>query len=318
MPIYSLLLVYLQQRLHSFLLNKQRTDYFMRPRLKRWRYNLLMHLSIIIPNFNRRATIGAAIRSVLAQCYLHGRNDWELIVVDDGSSDGSVDYIRESFTTVKLVEQANAGVSAARNAGLNYATGEWIALLDSDDEWLPHKLSAQFHLLQQSSLKVCHTQEIWIRNGVRVNQMTKHQKAGGWIFKRCLPLCAMSPSSIVIQRDVFESIGVFDVNLPACEDYDLWLRITSRYEVAYVDKACINKYGGHEDQLSKRYWGMDRFRVIALEKLLSDPIQSLDNSDRDAAKNMLLKKLRILHKGAIKHENSDLVRRCEESIARFS
>lgn len=276
-----------------------------------------MHLSIIIPNFNRRSTIGGAIRSVFAQSYLSSRSDWELIVVDDGSSDDSVDYVRESFSNVKLIEQENSGVSAARNTGLDHASGKWIALLDSDDEWLAHKLSAQFHLLQQTDLKVCHTEEIWIRNGVRVNQMNKHQKAGGWIFQRCLPLCAMSPSSIVIHREIFEDVGVFDTKLPACEDYDLWLRIASQYEVAYVDRACINKYGGHEDQLSRQYWGMDRFRVIALEKLLSDPSQSLDDNDRDAAKNMLLKKLGILQKGAIKHENSELARQCEESIARF-
>ena len=277
-----------------------------------------MHLSIIIPNFNRRSTIGRAISSVLKQSYLRDRNDWELIVVDDGSSDGSAAFIRDTFDTVKVIEQENAGVSAARNTGLNHASGEWIALLDSDDEWLAHKLSAQFLLLEQSNLKVCHTEEIWIRNGVRVNQMNKHQKAGGWIFQRCLPLCAMSPSSIVIHRDVFEKVGVFDTKLPACEDYDLWLRIASQYEVAYVDRACINKYGGHEDQLSRQYWGMDRFRVIALEKLLSDPSQSLSDIDRDAAKNMLLKKLGILQKGAIKHANSELIRECEESIARFS
>lgn len=276
-----------------------------------------MQLSIIIPNFNRRLTIGRAIYSVLKQCYLSGRNDWELIVVDDGSSDGSADFIRETFETVKVIEQENSGVSAARNTGLNHASGKWIALLDSDDEWLPHKLSAQFLLLEQSGLKVCHTEENWIRNGVRVNQMNKHQKVGGWIFQRCLPLCAMSPSSIMIHRGVFDDVGLFDTTLPACEDYDLWLRIASQYEVAYVDQACINKYGGHEDQLSRQYWGMDRFRVIALEKLLSDSSQILDDIDRDAATNMLLRKLGILQKGAIKHENSELIRRCEESIARF-
>jgi len=272
-----------------------------------------MQLSIIIPNFNRRSTIGRAIRSVVEQHYLSERDDWELIVVDDGSTDGSADFIRDSFDFVKVVEQKNAGVSAARNAGLSYATGDWIALLDSDDEWLPHKLSAQFDLLDRSNLKVCHTEEIWIRNGVRVNQMNKHRKTGGWIFQRCLPLCAMSPSSIVIHRDVFDDVGLFDTELPACEDYDLWLRIASQYEVAYVEQACINKYGGHDDQLSRLYWGMDRFRVIALEKLLSNPSFILADSDRDIAINMLLKKLRILHKGAIKHENAELVSSCENS-----
>ena len=277
-----------------------------------------MHLSILIPNYNRSSTISNAIESVLSQSYLAQRDDWELIVIDDGSSDRSVELISSAFPQVVLLQQDNAGVSSARNTGLEYATGEWIALLDSDDEWLSHKLEAQFALLEQSGLRVCHTEEIWIRNGVRVNQMNKHKKQGGWIFQKCLPLCAMSPSSIVIHRSVFEHVGVFDVALPACEDYDLWLRIAANYEVAYIEQACINKYGGHDDQLSRQYWGMDRFRVIALEKLLTDQTVELSNSDREAATSMLLKKLRILYKGASKHGNSELLSQCQKSIERFS
>ena len=259
-----------------------------------------------------------AIESVLSQSYLADRNDWELIVIDDGSTDESVEFITSTFPQVTVLEQANAGVSSARNTGLEYASGQWIALLDSDDEWFPHKLEAQFALLEQTGLRVCHTEEIWIRNGVRVNQMNKHKKQGGWVFKKCLPLCAMSPSSIIIHRDVFQHVGVFDEALPACEDYDLWLRIAVNYQVAYVEQACINKYGGHDDQLSRQYWGMDRFRVIALEKLLTDQSIQLSDDDRGAAKNMLLKKLRILHKGASKHGNAELLSQCQKSIERFS
>ena len=277
-----------------------------------------MHLSILIPNYNRSSIISNAIESVLSQSYLAQRDDWELIVIDDGSSDRSVELISSAFPQVVLLQQDNAGVSSARNTGLEYATGEWIALLDSDDEWLSHKLEAQFALLEQSGLRVCHTEEIWIRNGVRVNQMNKHKKQGGWIFQKCLPLCAMSPSSIVIHRSVFEHVGVFDVALPACEDYDLWLRIAANYEAAYIEQACINKYGGHDDQLSRQYWGMDRFRVIALEKLLTDQTVELSNGDREAATSMLLKKLRILYKGASKHGNSELLNKCQKSIERFS
>jgi len=229
-------------------------------------------ISVVIPSFNRAETLVRALDSLMCQ-NPHGFGPKiEIIVVDDGSTDNTRHVLAQQFPSVRVLYQENQGVSAARNAGIDLATGEWIAFLDSDDEWLPHKLSAQFSLLQKSGLKVCHTQEIWIRNGVRVNQMNKHEKSGGWIFERCLPLCAMSPSSIIIHRDVFTEVGVFDESLPACEDYDLWLRIASQYEVAYVERACINKYGGHADQLSQQYWGMDRFRVIALEKFLKqDP-----------------------------------------------
>jgi len=276
-----------------------------------------MNLSIVIPTFNRQQVLSRAIQSVLSQRYLYKRLDWELIVVDDGSTDSTEAWLKREYPEVVYLKQNNLGVSAARNLGLERASGEWLALLDSDDEWLPHKLDEQFKLLEQSQLKVCHTEEIWIRNGVRVNQMNKHKKAGGWIFERCLPLCAMSPSSIVIHREVFDSVGVFDTCLPACEDYDLWLKIASQYEVAYVEGACINKYGGHSDQLSRQHWGMDRFRVIALENLLSDA-EALSSSNFEAAHAMLIKKLNILLKGALKHSNAELVQRCQASLLRFN
>jgi len=275
-----------------------------------------MHLSIIIPTFNRLNVLERAIDSVLSQTYLKQAVEWELILVDDGSTDGTQSWVKEHYPNVVYLRQNNLGVSAARNTGLGQARGEWIALLDSDDEWLPHKLAQQFQLLDQSKLKVCHTEEVWIRDGVRVNQMNKHRKVGGWIFERCLPLCAMSPSSIVIHRNVFEHTGLFDTSLPACEDYDLWLKISSRYEVAYVEQACINKYGGHSDQLSRQHWGMDRFRVIALENLLTE-CNCLSPSNFEAARIMLVTKLDILLKGAKKHENVDLIQRCQASLSRF-
>lgn len=237
--------------------------------------------------------------------------------MDDGSTDSTEVWIQQMHPELVYIKCDNRGVSSARNIGIEKARGEWIALLDSDDEWLPHKLARQFDLLTLSNLQVCHTQEIWIRNGVRVNQMNKHKKEGGWIFERCLPLCAMSPSSIVIHRDVLNSVGVFDESLPACEDYDLWLKISSQFEVSYVEQACINKFGGHEDQLSRQYWGMDRFRVIALENLLTQGAV-LEVSYRQLAQKMLLKKLAILLKGAVKHNNIELAERCRTSLSRFS
>ena len=276
-----------------------------------------MSLSIIIPTYNRLPMLARAIESVLQQSYFNDSVDWELIVVDDGSTDSTEAWIRDHYPQIVYLRQDNNGVSAARNLGLEHASGEWLALLDSDDEWLTHKLSAQFESLEQNGLNVCHTEEIWIRNGVRVNQMNKHKKAGGRIFERCLPLCAMSPSSMVIHQSVFDSVGVFDEQLPACEDYDLWLKISSQYEVAFVERACINKYGGHQDQLSRQHWGMDRFRVIALENLLIGGLR-LSPSEFEAARSMLLKKLKILLNGARKHNNNELVERCQTSLSRFT
>lgn len=274
-----------------------------------------MNVSVVVPSFNRIDVLHRALDSVLAQkgC------EFEVIVVDDGSDDGTDVYLRDNYPQVTLIKQSNQGVSAARNAAINHANGDWIALLDSDDQWLEGKLESQLAELDRTGLKVCHTDEIWIRNGVRVNQMNKHKKRGGSIFKYCLPLCAMSPSSIVIHRSIFDDVGLFDISLPACEDYDLWLRITAHYQVAFLDKPLINKYGGHDDQLSRQFWGMDRFRVIALDNLLSNPdnLRSLKCEDYDAALAMLIKKVKILLKGAVKHNNHELINDCESRLVRW-
>ena len=271
-----------------------------------------MTVSVIIPTYNRITLLPRAIDSVLMQ----GMPDVEVIVVDDGSTDGTEQCVYENYSDVRYVKQPNLGVSAARNIAIKQAKGEWIALLDSDDEWLEGKLTAQLSELNKTEVKVCHTQEIWVRNGVRVNQMDKHKKSGGYIFNNCLPLCAMSPSSIVIHKDVFDDVGLFDESLPACEDYDLWLRISALYEVAYLEQPYLRKYGGHEDQLSRQHWGMDRFRVIALDNLLKNTkyVEKLSKKNVDAALIMLLKKLKILLKGAVKHNNQLLITDCQTKL----
>jgi len=279
-----------------------------------------MLLSVIIPTYNRAQLLPRAIESVLCQPLFSDPLRAELIVVDDGSSDDTELIITNQYPQIHYLKQNNKGVSAARNLGLEKAKGEWIALLDSDDEWLPDKLQRQLALLQSSQLDVCHTEEIWIRNDVRVNQMNKHKKAGGAIFEHCLPLCAMSPSSIIIHQRVFEHIGFFDESLPACEDYDLWLRLSAHYKVAYVEEPCIKKYGGHDDQLSRAFWGMDRFRVLALENLLlqDKPELALNAEQRAQALTMLNKKNNILLNGARKHGNALLQEQCQARLERFT
>ena len=270
------------------------------------RFTFMTTISVIVPTYNRAHTLSRALDSVLAQTHPAD----EVIVIDDGSTDSTVEVIQNSYPDVKLIQQQNSGVSAARNRGIYASHCDWIALLDSDDEWLPNKLDKQLALVSQHpEYKIIHSDEIWIRNGVRVNQMKKHIKKGGWIFQDCLPLCAISPSAAMIHRAVFDEVGLFDETLPACEDYDLWLRITSQYPVLYCDEPLINKYGGHEDQLSRKYWGMDRFRVQALVKVL------LQGGGRDddyrAALDMMRSKVNVLLKGAIKRGNNELIERYE-------
>lgn len=259
-------------------------------------------ISVVIPTYNRQHTLARALDSVYAQTFQPA----EVIVVDDGSNDGSEQRVRQSYPHVNYIRQANRGVSAARNRGISISAQPWIALLDSDDAWLPEKLAKQMqHVKDKVGVKLVHCDEIWIRDGVRVNPKLKHQKQGGWIFPHCLPLCCISPSAAMIHRSVFDEIGVFDEHLPACEDYDLWLRLCARYPVEYVAEPLLVKYGGHEDQLSRKYWGMDRFRIEALRKILDENVLCSDNMQ--LAVDMLAKKISVYLAGARKREKKDEV-----------
>ncbi len=219
-------------------------------------------VSVIIPTYNRAYCLRRTLDSVLQQTYPVD----EILLIDDGSIDNTEQLVKEHYPQVLYFRQKNNGVSAARNLGIQYATGQWLAFLDSDDAWHQNKINQQLQAISEAeNYNVCHTNEIWYRNNCRVNAMDKHQKQGGWILQENLQRCLISPSSVLIHRSVFKTIGNFDESLPACEDYDLWLRICSQMPVLYLEEALTMKYGGHEDQLSKRYWGMDRFRIQALQ-----------------------------------------------------
>ncbi len=225
--------------------------------------------SVIIPTCNRRELLLEALDSVLAQTY----GDFELIVVDDGSTDGTTEVLKRYGDRLIYTYQANRGVSVARNRGIELARGEFIAFLDSDDLWLPKKLHIQVAFMDRHpEAQICYTDEIWVRRGVRVNPKKKHAKYSGWIYPYCLPLCIISPSSALMRRGLFEEVGTFDTRLPVCEDYDLWLRVASRFPVFLIPQRLIVKRGGHPDQLSQRSWGNDRYRVMALVKILESGV----------------------------------------------
>jgi len=247
-------------------------------------------VSVIIPSFNRAYCLPECIRSVLRQ------GGFELIVVNDGSTDDTVKVLK-SFSDIRVIHLANnQGVSYARNQGIEQAKGSLICFLDSDDLWEIGKLEAQVKWMQDHpECQAVYTDEIWIRNGVRVNPMFKHQKYSGDIFKQCLPLCIVSPSSVMLRKTLLDEVGVFDESMPVCEDYDLWLRIAVRYPFTFLNDQLIIKRGGHKDQLSRKYWGMDRWRIYALEKLLRG--DDLNSEQREWVKDMLIEKSTILIKG---------------------
>ena len=268
-------------------------------------------ISVIIPTYNRAHILPRALDSVLAQTQL----PIEIIVVNDGSTDGTKSVL-SNYPGLKIIDQQHSGVSAARNIGLEHTNGEWIAFLDSDDEWLPEKLEQQWAAICNDDKLICHTEEIWIRNGKRVNPMKKHQKYGEYIYEKCLPLCVISPSSVMIHQSVFNDIGVFDESLEVCEDYDLWLRICSKYSTLFISEPLIVKYGGHEDQLSRKYWGMDRFRIQAMEKILS--FEELSAEDEKATVDMIIQKCEIIINGMQKRGKDDEAKEWQEKMKSYN
>lgn len=254
-----------------------------------------MLVSVIIPSFNRFHTLKRAIASVKNQTY----QNYELIVVDDGSNDESESLDDGTFLYLKLPE--NKGVSYARNFGAKKASGKYLAFLDSDDEWEIDKLKIQVECIKKTNIKLVHTEEIWIRNGVRVNQHKKHKKVGGEVFQKACELCFISPSSVLIEKEIFFELGGFREDFLVCEDYDLWLKYTSLYPCEFIDIPLVKKYGGHEDQLSTKYFAMDYYRVKSLDFVLAE--RKLNFLDRDFAKNLLLLKCERLIQGYLKHQN---------------
>jgi glycosyltransferase involved in cell wall biosynthesis len=254
-----------------------------------------------------------AVRSVLAQDF----EDFELIVVDDGSTDGTSEEMKQFGGRVKVIEhEENRGVSAARNRGVLHARGKYVAFLDSDDLWVKGKLKIQVAFLDDNPhYPLCYTDEIWIRRGKRVNPMKKHSKYSGWIFEKCLPLCIISPSSVMMRKTLFSKVGLFDEALPVCEDYDFWLRVSARFPVFFINKKLIIKRGGHSDQLSHRSWGNDRYRVIALEKLLSEPY--LKSEEREMVLEEMKRKCQVLSKGFVKRGNELEGRYYQEVMRRY-
>ena len=268
-----------------------------------------MKISVIIPTYNRKHTLQRAIDSVLAQTF----KPYEIIIVDDGSKDGTKEWLLQNYPSVQYIHQPNNGVSSARNKGIQISQGSWIALLDSDDEWMPEKLEYQSKFIEVNrDSSFCHTNEIWIRNGVRVNQMKKHKKYGGDIFKHCLDICRISPSSSIIKKDVFEEVGAFDESLTVCEDYDLWLRVTAKFNILFLDEPLIKKYGGHLDQLSRVPEGIEQYRIRSLEKILSMGL--LTETQFRSAKDMLIHKLNIYAKGLKKRDKYEELTSTEKKI----
>ena len=253
-------------------------------------------VSVIIPTFNRVEYLPDALDSVYSQTHPVS----EVIVVDDGSTDHTVEKLSPSYPSVQFLRQENQGVSSARNLGIAKASHPWIALLDSDDRWTPQKLERQInHLSQNPSLRAVHSGEKWIRDGKEINIPASLDKSKEGLWERSLEKCIICPSSVLLHQSVFEKTGTFDPSLAICEDYDFWLRLLLTHEIGLIDEPLVHKYGGHPDQLSMSTWGLDRFRVQSLKKISG--FENISPTQKAQIYETIIRKTDLLIQGFKKH-----------------
>ncbi len=272
-------------------------------------------ITVILPTYNRAHTLVRALDSVLLQKNI----DFELIIVDDGSTDDTAalveKYLGNIPVTVKenrsfaYYKQSQEGVSAARNYAVSMSNGKYVAFLDSDDEWLPGILKAQWDYLQNTTDRIVQTQDIWIRNGVRVNPPQHYIKQAGDLFALSLKACMITPSSMMMEKSLYTEMDGFSPAYPACEDYALWLKITAKYPVGLIPKNYMRRYGGHADQLSVAYPAQDKLRINAILELLT--LDSLKPEQKILTLTALAEKLNIYQLGCAKREKAEEVAWCE-------
>ena len=273
-------------------------------------------VKIIIPTYNRKSYLERAIDSVLDQNYCQFR----IIVVDDGSNDGTADYVRELREPKKLkyMKIPHSGFPGkVRNAGAREARGEYLAFLDSDDLWKPEKLARQVAFFKEHpDIRICHTREIWQRGQRIVSQAGQRHRRSGNIFPDALKKCIIGPSTVMMRRELFEELGGFREYLEIAEDYELWLRITAKYPVGYIDEPLVIKRGGHSDQLSKKHGQIEIFRIKAL--LLNLEAGTFRGYQRDLAARELARKCRVYANGCEKRGKSEEARRYREIAERYA
>lgn len=254
------------------------------------------------------------VREAIASVFAQRAVDCELIVVDDGSTDGSFAELQRRGAACgemgyRAIRTPRGGPAAARNRGVALAAGEFVAFLDSDDLWMPAKLERQLAFMRANpGLRIAQCHERWLRGGRPVNPGRRHLKRAGDIFEDSLRTCLVSPSATIMRRDFFCALGGFDETLTACEDYDLWLRVLAEHDIGLLDEPLVIRRSGHREQLSATMPALDRFRIIAIMKILDGAW--LTARRRAAACDVLIEKCKIYGDGLERRGRLDAARLC--------
>ena len=272
-------------------------------------------ISVIIPTFNRLSLLKEAVESVMKQVWPH----FELIIADDDSTDGTEGYGRSlsGRGDIKYIRLEHSGFPGkVRNAGAEQAAGTYLAFLDSDDLWKPEKLARQAAYFESNpKMKICHTREVWLRNGKIVSQSGQRHAREGYIFRDALKKCIIGPSTVMMKRNLFLETGGFREDLEIAEDYELWLRITVNHPAGYLDEPLVIKRGGHPGQLSEKYGQIEIFRIKALRMNLD--AGTFRGEQQKMACRELVRKCRIYAAGCLKRGKTEESRRSQELAARY-
>lgn len=255
-------------------------------------------VSVIIPVYNRETLVCQAIDSVLRQSY----KNIELIIADDGSTDNTPIILSQykKIPRVHILTLKHSGnPGQVRNSGAKIAQGRWLAFLDSDDIWMKDKVEKQLaYLTLNPHYRFIHTLERWERNGKIISQSHRKHIKEGDLFEIALGKCEIGPSTVIMERELFDHFGGFREDLEICEDYEFWLRITSEEPVAYINEELVIKRAGHDDQLSAKYGFIELFKINALKHLVDQ--RWFHESKLIAAREELARKCRIYSGGCRK------------------
>jgi glycosyltransferase involved in cell wall biosynthesis len=217
-------------------------------------------VSVVIPAYNAERFLAAAIESVLAQTFA----DLEVIVVDDGSTDGTASVVESYGQRVTYIRQANSGVAAARNRGIAASTGAYVGFLDADDTWLPHKLDRQLSALREHPTHhACYSSFLVVDLRLEPLRVQPSPRSGPLLEDLLLIGNVVGCPTVICERALFERAGGFDPELSQCADWDMWIRLGLLTDMLYLDEP-LASYRQHADNMSRdipRY-ERDAFRVL--------------------------------------------------------
>jgi glycosyltransferase involved in cell wall biosynthesis len=220
-------------------------------------------VSVIIPTYNSAKYLTDAVDSVLSQTH----RDFEVLVIDDGSTDDTPAVIGRYGDLVRYIRQPNSGVAAARNRGINESLGRYVAFLDADDTWHQDKLKAQVTALRMNpGYLACYTAFTVVSQDLRPLRITRNKRVYNTLEDLLLRGNVIgSICTVLYERSIFDAVGGFDASLSQCADWDMWVRIAGRTEFLYLDLP-LATYRQHDTNMSRDAGLLERDSVRVLEK----------------------------------------------------